>query len=304
MTWKKPVIIVFDIVLAAYLVLAFTAFNKPDESAKVCTKVIVNVADESSNGFIDPTEIQRRLKQAKVYPLNKSITEINTRKVEETLKSSPFVKTAECYKTQDGNVYITLTQLMPVVRVKADNGNDYYIDDKDCIMPNSHYTSDLMIATGNISQNFAVAYLSTIAKTLMANHFWSNQIEQINVLPNRGIEFIPRVGNHIVYIGQLPGGNIKEECTANTVQFVTKQMNRLEKFYKYGLSQAGWDKYSYINLEFENQIICKRRKAAATVATAPAETKPTEPKPAETKPLEVKPAEKKPAEKKPAEKKQ
>ena len=304
MTWKKPVIIVFDIVLAAYLVLAFTAFNKPDESAKVCTKVIVNVADESSNGFIDPAEIQRRLKQAKVYPLNKSITEINTRKVEETLKSSPFVKTAECYKTQDGNVYITLTQLMPVVRVKADNGNDYYIDDKDCIMPNSHYTSDLMIATGNISQNFAVAYLSTIAKTLMANHFWSNQIEQINVLPNRGIEFIPRVGNHIVYIGQLPGGKNKEERTANTVQFVTKQMDRLEKFYKYGLSQAGWDKYSYINLEFENQIICKRRKAAATVATAPAETKPTEPKPAETKPLEGKPAEKKPAEKKPAEKKQ
>ena len=300
MTWKKPVIITFDIVLAAYFVLAFTAFNKPDESAKLCTKVIVNVADESSNGFIDPAEIQRRLKQAKVYPLNKSMTEINTRKVEETLKSSPFVKTAECYKTQDGNVYITLTQLMPVVRVKADNGNDYYIDDKDCIMPNSHYTSDLIIATGNISQKYAIAYLSTVAKTLMANHLWSNQIEQINVLPNRGIELVPRVGNHIIHIGQLPGGKNKEERTANTVKFVTKQMDRLEKFYKYGLSQAGWDKYSYINLEFENQIICKRRKTASTVETAPAVPKPTavEAAPAEKKSAETKPTEKKPTEKK------
>lgn len=39
-------------------------------------------------------------------------------------------------------------------------------------------------------------------------------------------------------------------------------MDRLKKFYKYGLSQAGWNKYSYIDLEFDNQIICKKRKKA------------------------------------------
>ena len=77
-------------------------------------------------------------------------------------------------------------------------------------------------------------------------------------------------------------------------------MDRLEKFYKYGLSQAGWDKYSYINLEFENQIICKRRKTASTVETAPAVPKPTavEAAPAEKKSAETKPTEKKPTEKK------
>ena len=31
------------------------------------------------------------------------------------------------------------------------------------------------------------------------------------------------------------------------------------KFYQYGLSQAGWNKYSRISVEFDNQIICKRR---------------------------------------------
>lgn len=38
-------------------------------------------------------------------------------------------------------------------------------------------------------------------------------------------------------------------------------MSRLENFYKYGLSKAGWDKYSYINLEFDNQIICKKHNS-------------------------------------------
>lgn len=36
-------------------------------------------------------------------------------------------------------------------------------------------------------------------------------------------------------------------------------MDRLKKFYIYGLSQAGWNKYSYIDVEFDNQIICKKR---------------------------------------------
>ena len=39
---------------------------------------------------------------------------------------------------------------------------------------------------------------------------------------------------------------------------MAKKLDRLGKFYKYGLSQAGWNKYSYINLEFDNQIICKK----------------------------------------------
>ena len=91
----------------------------------------------------------------------------------------------------------------------------------------------------------------------MTNELWRNQIEQINVLQDRGIELVPRVGNHIIYLGNLPESNVTEERENNIVEFVNKKMTRLEDFYKYGLSQAGWNKYSYINLEFDNQIMQK-----------------------------------------------
>lgn len=97
-----------------------------------------------------------------------------------------------------------------------------------------------------------------MSKTLMTNNLWRNQIEQINVLPNRGIELVPRVGNHIIYIGNLPESNIISKREKDVEAFINKKMDRLEKFYKYGLSQAGWNKYSYINIEFDNQIICKK----------------------------------------------
>ena len=261
--WKKSLLVTVDIVLAVYLLCAFTVFNKPDETARVCTKAKIVVADESSNGFINANEITKRLKSAGLYPLGKLMRDINAREIEEKLKKSPFVKTAQCYKTEDGEVNVSITQLLPVIRVKADNGDDYYLDDKDCIMPNSLYTSDLIIATGNIPRWFARRYISPLGKTIMGNDMWKNLVVQVNVLPDRSIEIVPRIGDHIVHLGTLPEANSKEKRQELINQFVDRKLTRLEKFYKYGLAQAGWNKYSYIDIEFDNQIICRKTKETA-----------------------------------------
>lgn len=249
-----------DIALGVYLFMAFTAFNKFDDKGRRCTKVNIQITDSKTDGFIGSDEIKARLKKQGLFPLGKPITQIRTRQIEESLMASPFVKTAECYITQDGQVNIAYSQLMPIVRVKANNGTDYYIDDKCSIMPNSHYTSDLIIATGNINQRYARNYIAYLVQTLMASDFWKNQIVQINVLSDLGIELVPRVGNHIIYIGQLPEAKTPRERQKQIADFTRHKMDRLKKFYKYGLSQAGWNRYSYINLEFDNQIICKKSK--------------------------------------------
>lgn len=264
---KKIITIVLDVVLGIYLVFAFTAFNKPDETANVCTKVSIDIADEAQNGFINASEIRDRLERHKLYPLEKPLKYVDARKIEDMLKTSPFVNTAECYKTQNGHVNISITQRMPIVRIKSVNGDDYYLDDKDAIMPNSSYTSDLIIATGYINKWFATHYVSALSKALMSNDLWENQIEQINVLPDRGIELVPRVGDHIIYLGQLPSSNDRTKRLSLIENFTKQKLTRLEKFYKYGLSQAGWNKYSYINLEFDNQIICKRRNKSTDART-------------------------------------
>lgn len=258
--WKKTIIIVLDLLLGTYLVFAFTKFNKPDEKGMLCTKVNINIQDKMTNGFLDAKEIKKRMEASDLYPLRKPLNKVNTRKIEEMLKQSPFVKSAECYKTQNGLVDINLTQRMPIVRIKSYTNEDYYIDDHSQIMPNTKYTSDMIIATGYISKWYATRYISTLSKVLMMNDMWRNQIEQINVLPDKGIELVPRVGNHIIYLGNLPETPIKEKREKEIELFVNKKMTRLENFYKYGLSQAGWNKYSYINLEFDNQIICKKHQ--------------------------------------------
>jgi cell division protein FtsQ len=65
------------------------------------------------------------------------------------------------------------------------------------------------------------------------------------VLPDQNIELVPRVGDHLVYLGK----------NGRTLKI---KLARLKEFYKKGLNRVGWNKYSRINLEFSNQIICTK----------------------------------------------
>ncbi|MBR2205323.1 MAG: cell division protein FtsQ [Prevotella sp.] len=244
--WKKSLIVLCDIVIAAYLVLAVTSFNKPDVAATHCTEVKTDIEQNIVDGFLTADEIGKMLRREKVWPLSKPMRDISARKIEETLLKSPFVEKAEVYKTQSGEVCIQVRQRVPVVKVMADNGDCYYIDSHASVMPENRFVNDLIIATGHISRKYAQTYLSRVANCIMQDKFWQNQIVQINVLPDLTMEFVPRVGDHIIFIGAPVG--------------VAKKLERMRKFYIYGLNKAGWNKYSYINVEFDNQIICKKVK--------------------------------------------
>ncbi len=244
--WKKSAIVLADIGIAAYLLLAVTAFNRPDAVSDICTEVQINIQEGVVRGFLNAEEIKSELVHARLYPLGDRMEDVNTRKIEENLLKNPFVETAQCYKAQNGRVNIRLSQRLPVIRIKADNGDDYYVDTYGKIMPITQYVSNLVIATGDISRAYAQKELSRVGNFLIRNKLWFSQAEQIHVLSDGTIEMIPLVGEHIVYLGQPTG--------------LSRKFARLEKFYKYGLSQAGWNKYSYISVEFDNQIICKKRK--------------------------------------------
>ena len=268
--WKKTFLIFFDILIAGYLVMAFTSWNKPEAVAKTCTKVGITIADENENGFLNSAEIKKLLERNNLYPLNQPMNDINIRDIEKRLKKMPFVKTAQCYATTEGHICITVTQRTPIIRVKSINGQDYYIDDNGGIMPNSQYTSDMIIVTGSVNQAYATRYIYLLAKKLMGSELWSNQVVQINVLPDRCIELVPRVGDHIINIGALPTTSDQHKRQTLVDEFIDLQLQRLETFYRYGLKEAGWKKYDYISLEFNNQIVCRKHDSDPPQPAQPA----------------------------------
>lgn len=243
--WKQILIVVCNILVGIYLVLAVTAFNTPDEAmSELCTEVKIDIEKESMEGFLNPGEVKKLLSQHKLYPLSQPMNSISPRKIEETLLKSPFVEKAECYKSLSGHVCISIKQRIPVIRIMAVNGDSYYLDHHGNIMPESGYAADILIATGNITKRYAQNVLSKAVNKIVSDSFWRNQAVQLNVLPNQTLEMVPRVGDHIIFLG-----------SPNNID---NKLERLRKFYIYGLNKAGWNKYNYINVEFSNQIICKK----------------------------------------------
>ena len=245
--WKKTIFVVCDIAIAAYLLLAITAFNEPGAITTHCTEVKIDIEQNSAiSGFMNANEIKRILTRERVYPLSWDIKDINVRKIEETIEKSPFIEKAECYKTQSGHVCISIKQRIPVVRVMADNQENYYVDTHGSMMPESRYVANLMVATGAISRKYAQSTLTRMASQILKNPFWKDQIVQINILSDGSVELVPRVGDHVIYLG--PPYDVENK------------LERMRKFYLYGLNKAGWNNYNYINVEFSNQIICKKNK--------------------------------------------
>ena len=226
--WKQILMVACNVLVGIYLVLAVTAFNNPDEAmAKECTEVKIDIEEESMEGFLNPGEVKKLLSQHKLYPLSQPMNAISSRKIEETLLKSPFVEKAECYKTLSGHVCIMIKQRIPVVRIMAANGDNYYLDNHGNIMPESGYATDILVATGNITKRYAQNALSKVANEIVSNSFWRNQTVQLNVLPNQTLEMVPRVGDHIVFLG-----------SPNNIE---NKLERLRKFYIYGLNKAGWN---------------------------------------------------------------
>lgn len=257
---KKALVMTIDLALAVYLFFAVTSFNTPVDTPDKCVGISINIADKTTNGFLKKNDIKKKLTDEGLYPVGKEMSRINPRVIEDMLLRSSFVKEAQCYKTIDGNVNVTIRQQLPVIRIKSNRGEDYYIDERGGIMSNSEYTSDLIIASGYITRSYAERNLVHIANTIMRSELWSRQIEQIYLRPDSGIELVPRVGEHVIYIGRLPEIKKGEDRAKVISDFVNGKLERMEMFYKYGLSQAGWNKYYEINLDYDNQIICKKRQ--------------------------------------------
>jgi len=233
--------------LIVYLVLAFTRFTRGGDDT-VCTLVKVAVADSLNAGFITQDEVCEILQRNKLYPVGRPMDSISGKDIENVLNRNPFIKGSTCYKAPGGRVHILVTQRMPVIRILSDNGDDYYLDEEGFPMRPAGYEANLVVATGRIDKAATRKNLVRLGKMLQEDEFWNDQIEQINVTPEGKLEMVPRVGDHLLYLGKP--------------DHLPRKLRNLRTFYEKVLPTVGWNKYSRINLEFENQVVCKKNKRA------------------------------------------
>lgn len=237
---KTALKILILLAMTGYLGFAVFHFATREDDAQ-CRKLSILIADSAKATLITEPDLEKMLHRSNLFPIGRPMKEINAWAIEQKLNSDPFIKRAVCVKTPGEVLKIHVVQRLPLLRIMADNGDDYYMDEKGYPMPARGYEADLAVVTGQVEKAFARKHLVAMGKLLSEDAFWNAQIQQIHVQPNQDIDLVMRVGNQIVHLGKP--------------QNVAKKLRNLRAFYEKVLPDVGWHRYREISVAYENQVI-------------------------------------------------
>jgi cell division protein FtsQ len=258
---KKILQILFLIPVLYMIILPF--FISASASSRLCSRVSINIIDSSDYNFVTKSQLLNLVYSNGGKIIGMPVKEIKMTDIENRINDLRELKEAEVYTSIDGTLHVYIDQRNPVMRVIPDEGGDYFIDEDGFVFRRrSLYTPRLHIVEGNIDITPAmldrVSILDTSIKNTIlkdvydfvryinSSSFWSAQIDQIYVDRKDEIDLIPRVGNHIIHLG--------------TFEDYRDKLRNLNAFYDKVLPEVGWNKYSVVDLEFRDQIVCKRRQ--------------------------------------------
>ena len=240
--WHKILFSVLITLLVGGLAVVL-AFVVPSNDTKKCENIHLSVTDYDDFKFISDNDVSFQLQNSGVYPVGKLHSDIDLTEMEHSLMKLNMVKSVKCYFANNGDVNVSVTQRVPVFRV-MEGGRSYYIDNERKRMSTSiKFSAYVPVVTGNVNFEFATTNLYDFIVYLQSESRWRSAFTQIYVYPDNKVELVPRVGDFIIKMGSLDRYEAK--------------LGKLEKFLKILPKYHSWDKYSVINLEFRDQVVCR-----------------------------------------------
>lgn len=218
---------------------------------KNCKGVRVEIFGDNLNYFVNKNDVYNVVKKyGGDTTINSPIASINLKQIEQDLKKLIWIQTAELFFDNNNILKISLKESMPVARVFTNVGNSFYVDSTSKLLPiSAKFSARLPVFTGFVGNGVTITKadsvclkeIKQISIKIINDSFLMAMIEQINILPEGYYEMIPKVGNQIIVLGDAKNVDTKFE--------------KLKLFYKKVTPVVGWNKYSKINLQFENQIV-------------------------------------------------
>ncbi|MBI4931258.1 MAG: hypothetical protein HY841_10885 [Bacteroidetes bacterium] len=267
--FKKILRITFWVLLIAGLGTVF-AFVQKQENELLCSKVNITIERDplKENFFVDEDDIRKLIAQRFGQVENTPLKNVDVNYLERLCYTNPWVARADVYLTINGVVDIQIEQRQPILRIINQKGESYYMDSNGRLMLWSpDFTPRLLVVTGNIKESYdewshtsmdelinndtlkthtLLDDFYAMAKFILADEFWSAHVEQIYLNNHGEIELVPKVGDHKIIFGD--SGDMEEKFW------------KLKTFYKEGLNYTGWEDYDTLNLKFNNQVVCSKKK--------------------------------------------
>lgn len=225
------------------------------ERKQVCKEVNIRFLDDKLINMIDRDEVYHSLwpSQLKENPIGQSLSEIDLYKLERQLKKNPWVQSANLYFDNRNVLNIDIKQRNPVARVFTPQGNSFYLDESLQLLPlNATDYVVLPVFTNyytppggmKVSDSLLLTRMISLSNFILKEPFWMAQVESIYIHPDYSFELVTQVGDQVIQLG--------------TRSDWPQLFGKLKILYKKMSEEQLWAKYSTIQLQFKDQVVCEK----------------------------------------------
>ena len=238
-------------VLAGACFIALLVSGVRDKDARLCKGLQIEIAGVSNNFFIDKNDVYAIIKNCGGDSTRRrSLALIDLQRIENELEKDLWVKDAELFFDNNDILKVSVMEREPVARVFTSSGNTFYIDSSCMRLPLSDkfsarlplftgFTSDAAILSA--ADSSLLSDIKNISLKIRADSFLMAMIDQVDITPNRSFEMTPKMGKQEIILGDASNA--------------AEKFSKLKIFYKNVITEAGWNRYKIINLEFKNQVV-------------------------------------------------
>ena len=237
---------ILGLLTVALIVGIIWARNK--SLGEVCTRVDVEVANADSTSFVTPEGVLNELRSQGITLVGKRMGSIEASDIEEALKLSPYLESADIIKCQGGRLLIRVSQLVPIFRV-FDGESSYYVNRAGKHMSaNAYYHSDVPVVQGHFTRKYPATRLLPLIEYVEKDSLLHSLVTMYCMRDTNNIIIVPAISGHVVNIG-------------NATDFENK-FAKLKLFYREVMPKKGWETYDTISVKWNHQIVATRRVKA------------------------------------------
>jgi len=240
---QNSILIVLAIALTAGILWA-----RDKSRGEVCTAVNVEVVNRDSTAFVTPQGVINDLKSQGVKVVGKRMADIDASQIEEALRHSPYLESADVVKCQDGRVLVRVSQLVPVMRV-FDGEHSYYVNRAGKHMvATANYHSDVPVVQGHFTKRYPATRLLPLIDYVERDSLLHSLVTMYQVRDTNNIIIVPSISGHVVNMGNTDG--------------IDNKFAKLKLFYREVLPKRGWNTFDTISVKWNHQIVATRRAKA------------------------------------------
>ncbi|WP_018618029.1 cell division protein FtsQ/DivIB [Spirosoma luteum] len=232
------------------------AFTEIRHGQKHVRKVVIQIDQMDGNRFLTRRDVMGYLTNEGADPIiGKDYASVNLKRLEKRLQQHGLVKNCQISRDLPGDLLVVIEQPHPLARLLVSGEgvrilSGQYVSEEGRFFPISmNYSARVPILTGRyFEQNRSLTSernrpLLELLKRINDDPFWRAQIAELSVDKEGMVTMQPQLGNHQIEFG-LP-----TELDA--------KFRKLKLVYTDILPAKTWDRYSRINVQYRNQIICE-----------------------------------------------